>query len=149
MKVYIASDHRGVELKNKLGKYLKENGINVEEIGIPNDSLDDYPVFAFKLGELVLEDKSNLGILICGNGVGMSIAANKVKGIRCVRALSVDDAFAGKNHNGCNVLALGSDVTTDINVVKEIVDTFINTKKASEERHLKRIKLIEEYEEKR
>ncbi len=147
MKIYIACDHRGLELKTKLMSYLKENGLEVLEIGIPNSEVDDYPEFAFKLGELVRQDENNLGILICGSGIGMSIAANKVKGIRCVRALSVDDAFKGKNHNGCNVMALGSEVTTDLELVKEMVDTFINTKKASEERHLKRIKVIEEYEE--
>ena len=147
MKIYIACDHRGIDLKNKLIKYLKENGLNIIDIGIPNSDLDDYPDFAFKLGELVREDENNLGILICASGVGMSIAANKVKGIRCVRAVSVDDAFKGKNHNGCNVIAIGSEVTTDINVIKEMIDTFINTKKASEERHLKRINVIEKYEE--
>ncbi len=147
MKIYIACDHRGVELKNKLTKYLKENGLNVLDIGIPNSELDDYPDFAFKLGEMVRDDEKNLGILICGSGIGMSIAANKVKGIRCVRAVSVDDAFKGKNHNGCNVIAIGSEVTTDLDLVKEIIDTFINTKMASEERHLKRIKVIEKYEE--
>lgn len=147
MKIYIGCDHRGVELKNKVIRYLKENGLNIIDIGIPNSELDDYPDFAFKLGELVREDSNNLGILICASGVGMSIAANKVKGIRCVRAVSVDDAFKGKNHNGCNVIAIGSEVTTDINVVREMIDTFINTKKACEERHLKRIKAILDYEE--
>ncbi len=147
MKIYIACDHRGVDLKKELVKYLKENGLDIRDIGIPNSELDNYPEFAFKLGELVREDNNNLGILICGSGLGMSIAANKVKGIRCVRAVSVDDAFKGKNHNGCNVLAIGSEVTTDMNVIKEMVDTFINTKKASEERHLKRINEIIQYEE--
>ena len=136
MKIFIGCDHRGLDLKIKLTKYLKENGLIVEDIGIENSPLDDYPEFAFKLGELVVDNPLSLGILICGSGVGMSIAANKVKGIRCVRAVSVDDAFKGKNHNGCNVIAIGSEVTTDLNLVKEIIDTFINTKSASEERHL-------------
>ncbi len=148
MKIFIGCDHRGLDLKIKLTKYLKENGLIVEDIGIENSPLDDYPEFAFKLGELVVDNPLSLGILICGSGVGMSIAANKVKGIRCVRAVSVDDAFKGKNHNGCNVIAIGSEVTTDLNLVKEIIDTFINTKSASEERHLKRVKAISEYEEK-
>ena len=146
MKIFIGCDHRGLELKKELISYLKENGLNIIDIGLPNSASDDYPEFAFKLGEKVSEDKTNLGILICGSGVGMSIAANKVKGIRCVRAVSVDDAFKGKNHNGCNVIAIGSEVTTDLNLVKEMVDTFIVTKTASEERHLKRVDAINKYE---
>ncbi len=147
LKIYIGCDHRGVLLKNKIIKYLKENGINVEDIGIPNDPLDDYPKFAFKLGEMVGQNKGSLGILICGSGVGMSIAANKVKGIRCVRAVSVDDAFKGKNHNGANVIAIGSEATPDFNLVKNMIDTFINTKAPNEERHLKRVNAIERYED--
>ncbi len=148
MKIYIGCDHRGVTLKNKLMPYLKDNGLDVEDIGLPNSEYDDYPEFAFTLGEKVRDTSNSLGILICGSGVGMSIAANKVKGIRCVRALSVDDAFKGKNHNGANVIALGADITTDLNLVKDIVDTFINTKAPSEERHLKRVETITKYEEK-
>ena len=147
LKIYIGSDHRGVELKEKVIKYLKENELNVEDIGLENSPADDYPKFAFKLGEMVRDTKDSLGILICGSGVGMSIAANKVKGIRCVRAVSVDDAFKGKNHNGANVIALGSEVTTDFNLVKEIIDTFITTKAPCEERHLKRVQAIRLYEE--
>lgn len=147
MKIYIGCDHRGVELKKKLISYLKSNEVNVEDIGIPNSEYDDYPEFALKLGELVRDTSDSLGILICGSGVGMSIAANKVKGIRCVRAVSVDDAFKGKNHNGCNVIAIGADVTTDISLVKEMIDTFINTGMPSEERHLKRVATIRKYEE--
>ncbi len=147
MKIYIGSDHRGVDLKLRLTDYLKENGLEVEDIGIPNNKQDDYPEFAFKLGEMVRGEDNSLGVLICGSGIGMSIAANKVKGIRCVRAVSVDDAFKGKNHNGCNVIAIGSEVTTDFNLVCEMVDTFINTKTASEERHVKRVEAIKTYEE--
>ncbi len=144
MTLYIACDHLGIDLKKELMKHLSNNGIGVKEIGIENTELDDYPDFAFKLGKLVSNEKGALGILICGNGVGMSIAANKVKGIRCVRATSVDDAFKGKNHNGCNVLAIGSNLGVDL--AKEIVDTFISTKPADVERYLKRITKIIDYE---
>ena len=146
MKIFIGCDHRGLDLKKKLIKYLKENNLDIEDIGLQNSPTDDYPEFAFKLGEMVSNTDGSLGILICGSGVGMSIAANKVKGIRCVRAVSVDDAFKGKNHNGCNVIAIGSEVTTDINLVKEIIDTFITTKTANEERHIKRVNTIRQYE---
>lgn len=146
LKIYIGCDHRGLELKEKVIKYLKENDLDVEDIGLENTPYDDYAKFAFKLGEMVRDHKGSLGILICGSGVGMSIAANKVKGIRCVRAVSVDDAFKGKNHNGANVIALGSEVTPDFNLVKEMIDTFITTKAPSEERHLKRVQAIRMYE---
>lgn len=146
MKIYIGCDHRGVDLKKKLTNYLLSNGIDIEDIGIPNSDTDDYPIFALRLGEMVRDTSNSLGILICGSGVGMSIAANKVKGIRCVRAVSVDDAFKGKNHNGANVIAIGADITTDFNQVTEIIDTFINTKAPSEDRHLNRVKTIIEYE---
>ena len=144
MKVFIASDHRGENLKNSIYGYLKENNIEVLEIGLSNNELDDYPDFAFKLCKLVNENENSLGILVCGNGIGMSIAANKVKGIRCARVVDQDDAFKAKNHNGANVIAFGENI--DLENAKEIVDTFILTKSASEERHLKRINKIIQYE---
>ena len=144
MKVYVASDHRGINVKNIVSEYLKENNIEVLEIGLLNNELDDYPDFAFKLGKLVRENVNSLGILICGNGIGMSIAANKVKGIRCARVVNKDDAFKAKNHNGANVIAIGENLSIDD--IKDIVDSFILTKPASEERHLKRINKIIDYE---
>ncbi len=144
MTIYIATDHTGIALKKEIIKYLKDNKIAVEEIGLDNYDLDDYPDFAFKLCHLVLNKEKALGILICGNGIGMSIAANKVKGIRCARVLNSDDAFKAKNHNEANVIAMAS--TTDIKDAKDIVDTFISTKSASVARHLKRVAKIIKYE---
>ena len=144
MTLYIACDHLGLEIKKELIKHLNNNGIKVTEIGMENSELDDYPDFAFKLGSLVSKDEGSLGILICGNGVGMSIAANKVKGVRCVRATNTDDAFKGKNHNGANVLSLGANLGIDL--CKEIVDTFISTKSADLDRYLNRIQKIIKYE---
>lgn len=144
MKIYIAADHLGIELKNKIIDYLKSNEIEILEIGINNTELDDYPDFAFKLGHLVRKSDKNLGILICGNGIGMSIAANKVDKIRCARVTCVDDAFKAKNHNGANVIAMGSNI--DFDVAKEIVDTFISTKTADVDRYLRRINKIISYE---
>ena len=143
MKVFIACDHLGIEVKHKLINHLLANGIVAEEIGIDNSELDDYPDFAFKLGKLV-KDNNAIGILICGNGIGMSIAANKVKGIRCARVVNVDDAFKAKNHNGANVIAIGANIDED--TIKEMVDTFISTKTADVERYLKRIDKIIKYE---
>ena len=144
MKIYISADHKGVELKNEVINYLTNNGITVIDIGLVNHDLDDYPDFAFAVCDKVVKDDDSLGILICGNGIGMSIAANKVDGIRAARAVSVDDAFKAKNHNGANVLALSSEV--DLATTKEIVDTFIITKTATDERFRRRIDKIEKYE---
>lgn len=147
MKIYLGSDHGGEELKNKLIEYLINKGMDAQDIGIPNHPMDDYPEFAFLLGEKVVKTRDALGILICRSGVGMSIAANKVKGIRCVRAISEEDAFKGKSHNGCNVLALGSDITTDFSLACRIVEAFIHTDMPTEERHKIRVNKILTYEE--
>ena len=144
MKIYIAADHKGVELKEEVISYLTNNNIDVEDIGLKNYELDDYPDFAFAVCKKVVEKDDNLGILICGNGIGMSIAANKVKGIRAARAVTIDDAFKAKNHNGANVIALSSEV--DIATTKEIIDTFLITKPADDERFIRRINKIAAYE---
>lgn len=144
MKIYIASDHRGVLLKNKIIKHLMAKKILVNEVSIINNENDDYPDFAFAVCQKVLEDDTNLGILLCGNGIGMSIAANKVKGIRAIRAVDELDCYNGKNHNGANVLCVGSNL--DEELVKTMVDTFINTPNPNEERHIKRINKIIKYE---
>ncbi len=143
MKIYVAADHLGVEMKKEIIEYLSANDIKALEIQLENNPLDDYTDFAFDLGNKVIQENA-LGILICGNGIGMSIAANKVTGIRCARVLSVDDAFKCKNHNGANVIALSSELNIDL--TKEIVDTFIVTKNPSEPRYLKRIDKIIKYE---
>lgn len=144
MKVFIAADHLGVKAKEEVINYLNSNDIYPDEIGLINSELDDYPDFAFKLGNLVMNNPSALGILICGNGIGMSIAANKVKGIRCARVVDTDDAFKAKNHNDANVIAIGANL--DIEIIKEIVDTFISTKGPSLDRYLNRINKIIKYE---
>ena len=144
MKVYIACDYKGIDVKSYLINYLNDKNINVLEIGLENKKVDDYETFAFKLGELVANDKDSKGILICGKGIGMSIAANKVKGIRCVRALSKEDAFEGRSHNDCNVLAIGANL--DLKNIEEIVDTFLNSPSPDLERRINRIKDIIKYE---
>lgn len=145
MQIFIGSDHRGVELKQQIIKNLESDGFTVYDTKLKNNEMDDYPDFAFEVGENVLKNEDALGILICGNGIGISIAANKVKGIRCARVLNEDDAFKSKNHNGANVIAIGADKS--LNDAMEIVNVFISTKPASEERHLKRIEKIINYEQ--
>ena len=143
MKLFIGADHRGKELENYLFQSLKEAGIDIEMSSIKNNEEDDYPDFAFDVCQNVLKDPFNLGILICGNGIGISIAANKVKGIRCARVVSEEDAHHAKNHNGANVIAFGGISKEEaLNIIK----TFLNTKSATEERHIRRIKKIIDYE---
>lgn len=143
MKLFIGADHRGKELENYLFQSLKEAGIDVEMSSIKNNEEDDYPDFAFDVCKNVLKEEGNLGILICGNGIGISIAANKVKGIRCARVVSEEDAHHAKNHNGANVIAFGGISKEEaLNIIK----IFLNTKPATEERHIRRIKKIIDYE---
>jgi ribose 5-phosphate isomerase B len=144
MTIYIGSDHRGVELKKYIKKSLEEDGFKVIDTKLENSETDDYPDFAFEVGENVRKSSDNLGILICGNGIGISIAANKVKKIRCARVVTSDDAFKAKNHNGANIIAIGADMKKD--KVMKIINVFISTKPADEERHLNRINKIIKYE---
>lgn len=145
MKIYIATDHRGVDIEDEVANYLTSSGMEVIKSKLEHHPTDDYTDFAFELGENVLNDKGSLGVLICGTGIGMSIAANKVKGIRAARCVDVDDAFYAKSHNACNVICIGTDVPVE--KMYEIIDTFIHTKNADEERHIKRIEKIIKYEE--
>ena len=142
MRIIIGCDHRGVELKKQIIANLKNDGFEVVESSVKNNENDDYPDFAFDVANKVKND--DLGILICGNGIGISIAANKVKGIRCARVVDVDDVFKAKTHNGANIIAFGAN--NDIDKAMEMVNVFIATKYPTEERHLKRIEKIIKYE---
>ena len=124
MKIYIGADHRGVELKNQIVKYLKEENFDVEESSIQNTELDDYPDFAFDIAKKVIKNNNSFGILICGNGIGMSIAANKVKGIRCARVVDLEDVKTSRNDDGINMLALG---ILPLSKIKQKIDLYINT----------------------
>lgn len=144
MKIYIGADYRGLDLKNKIVEYLNSN---YEVIDIFKDVVNDYTDVAFKVGEAVRDNNDSMGIVICGSGQGVCIAANKVKGIRCVRAATEEDAFFGRDHDLANVLALGSEVTPDFSLVCKIVDKFIMTSNSTIDRRLKRIEQIKRYEE--
>lgn len=142
MKILIANDHRGLKIKNELVKYLEKNNYAVENLGTNSEKAVNYPTLAFKLSKKLSND--DLGILICGTGIGMSIAANKVKGVRCAKVNSVKEAELSRLHNNANVLALSS--SNSIFKVKKIVKKFIETEYTNEKRHDKRLSLIEEYE---
>ncbi|MBR1413732.1 MAG: RpiB/LacA/LacB family sugar-phosphate isomerase [Bacilli bacterium] len=144
MKLYISCDHRGVALKQYLLENLK--GYEIIESTEHNYELDSYVDFAFELGEYVAKHSDVLGILICGNGIGMSIAANKVKGIRCARVLTSDDAFKSRNHNGANVIALGNDLYEDFSEALKVVETFVTTDEVSNPKYIDRVNKIINYE---
>ena len=136
MKIVIGCDHRGYDLKVELMRYLKSSGYYVSDAGCNNVDSVDYPIIAKKVCEEVLQDDDNLGILICGTGIGMAIAANKVKKIRCAKLSTEEEAALSKLHNNANVMALAG--TTDKNLAIKIVDKFINTQFSNEERHIRR-----------
>ncbi len=144
MKIGIACDHRGYKLKEKLKKYLNKKGYEVLDLGC--DSLDpvDYSDYGILLGEKVRDKEVELGIVICGTGIGISIACNKVKGVRCARITNRRDAKETRIHNNANVIALNEKLF--LFEAKDIVDAFLKTKYIPEERFERRIKKIEEYE---
>ncbi len=145
MKIGIASDHRGYKLKSKIVSYLQKKGVDVEDVGTFSTESVDYPVYAFKLSTNVVEKNVDLGIAICGSGIGISIACNKVKGIRCAKVDSVKEAKLCRIDNDANILALNGSMP--IYKALDIVDAYLNTKHDPIERHDRRIKQISDYEE--
>ena len=142
MSIYIASDHRGIELKEFLVNRLSLND-NIVKSHIENNIEDDYPDFAFDVCSNMSKE-NDYAILICGNGIGISIAANKVKGIRCARVVSLSDAIAAKEHNHANAISLPA--TMDKEEALKICESFINSDKSSEDRHVRRVNKITSYE---
>lgn len=124
MNIAIAADHGGYELKDVLTKYLEAKGHNVINLGTDTAESVDYPDYAQKCCNEVLEKRADFGILICGTGVGISIAANKIKGIRCGLCPSKEIAALVKQHNNANVIALGGRFTSD-DEGKAIVDSYM------------------------
>jgi len=142
MKVAIASDHRGFELKGKVIDYLKGKGYDVTDYGTDNSEYADYPIYAFKLGESVRDKVEDLGILICGTGIGMSIACNKVKGIRCGKVSSVEEAILTKGHNHANVIAISESIENPF----EVIEAFLTSKFLTEERYVRRVQMVDDYD---
>ena len=142
MKIGIVSDHRGYELKKKIVKELKN--IDFVDYGTNSTESVDYPDYAFKLGKAINEREVELGIAICGSGIGISIACNKVKGIRCARVTTIKDVIITRIDNNSNVIAFSSEI--NFKKVKRMIEEFINTSFSNNERHQKRINKISEYE---
>lgn len=142
--VYIACDHGGLELKAAIIEKLKNAGVAVTDLGTNTTDSVDYPDFGIAVGEKVASEKDARGIVICKTGVGMSICANKVKGVRCGLCFNPDMGRLCREHNNANVLALGA-ANTDIPTALDIVDAFLSTEFAGG-RHENRVNKIISYE---
>lgn len=145
MQIYMASDHTAIEQRHEIGKYLKAKGYEVIDLGCES-SPSNYAEYGIKLGEEVVNHPGSLGIAMCGTGIGISIACNKVKGVRCGLVDRVENASLIKEHNNANVLSMGAR-TTSIDDMKKIVDAYLSTNFAGE-RHQERIDTISNYEKK-
>jgi len=141
MNIAIGSDHRGFELKEKIREYLKNKNHNVIDEGTFSSESVDYPDFSKKVGESVAKGESQFGIVICGSGIGVSIAANKVKGIRAVNATNNEMAEMSRRHNNANVICFGSDFI-DFDTAVKYWEIFSSTEFEGGERHERRINKI-------
>ena len=137
----IASDHAGYRLKNYIVNNLKKE-INLKDFGTDSDESCDFPDFAKEACDFVINNESTRGLLICGSGVGMSIAANKILGIRASNVVDKETAIESVEHNDVNVLCLGANNIDEENVI-EIVESFLEAKLIQEERYLRRISKLE------
>ena len=141
--IALGCDHGGFELKQEVIQYLKANQIEYKDYGCYDTASVDYPVYARKVAKAILDGEAEKGILICGTGIGISIAANRIKGIRAALCSDCFSAQATREHNDANILCMGGRVGGAGLAIK-IVDTFLHTEFSNDERHIRRIDLIEE-----
>lgn len=140
-KVYLGSDHGGLTIKAAIVKHLEAAGVSFEDLGTHTSDSCDYPHFAQAVSKSVLADEGSLGILICGTGIGMSMAAGKIQGIRAAVCTDTYMARMTKAHNNANVMCLGERVL-GAGLALDIVDAFLNTEFEGD-RHLRRINLFD------
>lgn len=141
--IAIGCDHGGFELKKEILKHLDGRNIEYKDYGCYSTESCDYPEFAKKVANAVVNKECEFGILICGTGIGISIAANKIKGIRAALCHDCFSAEATRSHNNANILAMGARVIGSGHALK-VVDTFLDTPFSNDERHIRRINLIED-----
>ena len=146
MKIAIGSDHGGFELKGEILSFLKDSGYEVTDFGTYSTESCDYADYSLKVAEAVASKECDFGILICGTGIGISIAANKVPGIRAALCSDTFSAHATREHNNANILAMGQRVV-GTGLALDIVKTFLNSKFEGD-RHIRRIEKITEIEKK-
>lgn len=144
MKIGIANDHRGVDAKEIISKYLIEKGYGVVNYGTDTKEAVDFPDYAYKLGKGVLNKEVDLGIAICGTGIGMSIALNKMKGIYCAKVSKESEAVLSKAHNNANIIAISEE--TDKELMLSIIDKFVSTPFSNIDRYINRNNKIKDIE---
>lgn len=147
MKIVIGADHNGTDIKKEIIRFLKNHNIQVIDVSERASTIDDYPLYAFEAAKMVANKDVDSGILICGTGIGMSIAANKVKKIRCAHVSNSQEAILARSHNNANMIAISSKII--LNDIIKIVDLFINTEFKNEERHIRRNQQIADFENNR
>lgn len=140
--IAIGSDHGGYDLKQKVIEYLEDKKIPYQDMGCDSKASCDYPAFGHAVAKAVADGKCEKGIVICTTGIGISISANKIPGIRCALCSDTLSAKMTRLHNDANVLAMGAGIVGE-NLAVDIVETFLNTAFSGEERHQRRIDLIE------
>ena len=141
--VYLGSDHAGFDAKSDLKSYLEAEGYDITDLGCFTPESCDYPDIAREVGEKVLEVKGAYGVLICGTGIGMSMAANKLKGIRAAMVTSEEMAEMARRHNNANILAMGSRIT-DVKDMEKFAWKFLKTDfEKDQERHVRRVEKID------
>jgi len=148
MKVVIASDHGGFQYKNLLLNEIKQHGFEVTDLGaFTEQSRDDYPDFAEAVANAIMQQRAEKGILICGSGAGVSVAANKFKGVRASVCHDTYSAHQCVEHDNVNVLCIGERVI-GIELAREVIFTFLSAKFSGEERHLRRLEKVIAFENK-
>ena len=141
--IALGCDHGGYELKQEVIAYLEKNHLEYNDYGCYSTESTDYPIYAKLVGHAVADGECEKGILICGTGIGISITANKIKGVRAALCSDCFSAEATRLHNDANILAMGARVLGSGLAIK-IVDTFLNTPFSGDERHMRRISMIED-----
>src|ERR1700751_401757 len=147
MKLVIGSDHAGFELKNAMGDVLRGLGHTVLDVGAFNENPSDYPDFAEAVGKAILDGKAERGVLICGSGIGASVAANKIVGIRAGICHDSYSGHQGVEHDNMNVLVMGSRVIGE-KLAEDVVRAFLPAKFTNEERHVRRLAKVDALERK-
>ncbi len=143
MRIGFASDHRGLKLKKELMEYFKDK-YELTDVGTYTEESCDYPDYAKALGDLILENKVDFGVVICGSGIGISIACNKIKGIYCAKVSNAKEAEYTRNDNNTNVIAFGEKM--ELNNAILCIEQFINTEYSYLEKHNRRIKKVKQIE---
>ena len=144
MNIGVTNDHRGVQIKHFLTEYLTNLGYNIIDYGTDSQEPADFPDYAKKLGLGILSNEVELGIAICGTGIGMSIALNKMKGIYCAKVSTKSEAALSKAHNDANVIAISEEM--DKELMKEVINTFIETPFSNIDRYKNRNNKIKDIE---